>query len=123
MSGSRRSRRQDVKHGDPLRQCRGFNAKGEPVYVSFSPSAERKRLLVSERRLLCCVCSGEASEGDGAVRSGRQQHLPGVSAAFASGNRQVALPAGGKEETGENFDSDGMRAFENRGAFLSVREM
>uniref|UniRef100_A0A8C8GTK8 Sema domain, immunoglobulin domain (Ig), short basic domain, secreted, (semaphorin) 3Ga n=1 Tax=Oncorhynchus tshawytscha TaxID=74940 RepID=A0A8C8GTK8_ONCTS len=24
----RRSRRQDVKHGDPLRQCRGFNAKG-----------------------------------------------------------------------------------------------
>ncbi|XP_026772757.3 sema domain, immunoglobulin domain (Ig), short basic domain, secreted, (semaphorin) 3Ga isoform X1 [Pangasianodon hypophthalmus] len=25
----RRSRRQDVKHGDPLRQCRGFNAKVE----------------------------------------------------------------------------------------------
>uniref|UniRef100_A0A8C2Q8B8 Sema domain, immunoglobulin domain (Ig), short basic domain, secreted, (semaphorin) 3Gb n=1 Tax=Cyprinus carpio TaxID=7962 RepID=A0A8C2Q8B8_CYPCA len=24
----RRSRRQDIKHGDPLRQCRGFNAKG-----------------------------------------------------------------------------------------------
>ncbi|KAG7270543.1 hypothetical protein CRUP_025145 [Coryphaenoides rupestris] len=24
-----RSRRQDVKHGDPLRQCRGFNAKGD----------------------------------------------------------------------------------------------
>uniref|UniRef100_A0A8C1LE58 Sema domain, immunoglobulin domain (Ig), short basic domain, secreted, (semaphorin) 3Ga n=1 Tax=Cyprinus carpio TaxID=7962 RepID=A0A8C1LE58_CYPCA len=24
----RRSRRQDVKHGDPLRQCRGYNAKG-----------------------------------------------------------------------------------------------
>uniref|UniRef100_A0A8C6V9X1 Sema domain, immunoglobulin domain (Ig), short basic domain, secreted, (semaphorin) 3Ga n=1 Tax=Neogobius melanostomus TaxID=47308 RepID=A0A8C6V9X1_9GOBI len=28
-STKRRSRRQDVKHGDPLRQCRGFNAKGE----------------------------------------------------------------------------------------------
>lgn len=27
----RRSRRQDVRHGDPLRQCRGFNAKGAPV--------------------------------------------------------------------------------------------
>lgn len=27
----RRSRRQDVKHGDPLRQCRGFNAKGVAV--------------------------------------------------------------------------------------------
>uniref|UniRef100_A0AAQ4RJS3 Sema domain, immunoglobulin domain (Ig), short basic domain, secreted, (semaphorin) 3Ga n=1 Tax=Gasterosteus aculeatus aculeatus TaxID=481459 RepID=A0AAQ4RJS3_GASAC len=27
-STKRRSRRQDVKHGDPLRQCRGFNAKG-----------------------------------------------------------------------------------------------
>uniref|UniRef100_A0A8C7YHJ4 Sema domain, immunoglobulin domain (Ig), short basic domain, secreted, (semaphorin) 3Ga n=1 Tax=Oryzias sinensis TaxID=183150 RepID=A0A8C7YHJ4_9TELE len=26
-STKRRSRRQDVKHGDPLRQCRGFNAK------------------------------------------------------------------------------------------------
>ncbi|XP_064156295.1 sema domain, immunoglobulin domain (Ig), short basic domain, secreted, (semaphorin) 3Gb [Anguilla rostrata] len=25
----RRSRRQDIKHGDPLRQCRGFNAKVE----------------------------------------------------------------------------------------------
>uniref|UniRef100_A0A4W4GCJ3 Sema domain, immunoglobulin domain (Ig), short basic domain, secreted, (semaphorin) 3Gb n=1 Tax=Electrophorus electricus TaxID=8005 RepID=A0A4W4GCJ3_ELEEL len=24
----RRSRRQDIKHGDPLRQCRGFNSKG-----------------------------------------------------------------------------------------------
>uniref|UniRef100_A0A8C9SNZ5 Sema domain, immunoglobulin domain (Ig), short basic domain, secreted, (semaphorin) 3Ga n=1 Tax=Scleropages formosus TaxID=113540 RepID=A0A8C9SNZ5_SCLFO len=24
----RRSRRQDIKHGDPLRQCRGYNAKG-----------------------------------------------------------------------------------------------
>lgn len=31
----RRSRRQDVKHGDPLRQCRGFNAKGT-VMNSFS---------------------------------------------------------------------------------------
>ncbi|XP_063732870.1 sema domain, immunoglobulin domain (Ig), short basic domain, secreted, (semaphorin) 3Ga isoform X1 [Eleginops maclovinus] len=28
-STKRRSRRQDVKHGDPLRQCRGFNAKVE----------------------------------------------------------------------------------------------
>uniref|UniRef100_A0A8C7YFU6 Sema domain, immunoglobulin domain (Ig), short basic domain, secreted, (semaphorin) 3Ga n=1 Tax=Oryzias sinensis TaxID=183150 RepID=A0A8C7YFU6_9TELE len=28
-STKRRSRRQDVKHGDPLRQCRGFNAKGK----------------------------------------------------------------------------------------------
>uniref|UniRef100_A0A8C2FJV3 Sema domain, immunoglobulin domain (Ig), short basic domain, secreted, (semaphorin) 3Gb n=1 Tax=Cyprinus carpio TaxID=7962 RepID=A0A8C2FJV3_CYPCA len=27
-STKRRSRRQDIKHGDPLRQCRGFNAKG-----------------------------------------------------------------------------------------------
>ncbi|TNN74819.1 Semaphorin-3F [Liparis tanakae] len=29
QSTKRRSRRQDVKHGDPLRQCRGFNAKVE----------------------------------------------------------------------------------------------
>ncbi|XP_018608409.1 sema domain, immunoglobulin domain (Ig), short basic domain, secreted, (semaphorin) 3Gb [Scleropages formosus] len=28
-STKRRSRRQDIKHGDPLRQCRGFNAKVE----------------------------------------------------------------------------------------------
>eukprot|EP00066_Takifugu_rubripes_P011756 XP_011601022.1 PREDICTED: semaphorin-3F-like [Takifugu rubripes] len=28
-STKRRSRRQDVRHGDPLRQCRGFNAKVE----------------------------------------------------------------------------------------------
>uniref|UniRef100_A0A8C4YZJ3 Sema domain, immunoglobulin domain (Ig), short basic domain, secreted, (semaphorin) 3Gb n=1 Tax=Gadus morhua TaxID=8049 RepID=A0A8C4YZJ3_GADMO len=27
-SAKRRSRRQDVKHGDPLSQCRGFNTKG-----------------------------------------------------------------------------------------------
>uniref|UniRef100_A0AAR2LPS6 Sema domain, immunoglobulin domain (Ig), short basic domain, secreted, (semaphorin) 3Ga n=1 Tax=Pygocentrus nattereri TaxID=42514 RepID=A0AAR2LPS6_PYGNA len=31
----RRSRRQDVKHGDPLRQCRGFNAKGKAETVQF----------------------------------------------------------------------------------------
>lgn len=29
----RRSRRQDVKHGDPLRQCRGFNAKGRRIVL------------------------------------------------------------------------------------------
>ncbi|MGH0134452.1 UNVERIFIED_CONTAM: hypothetical protein FKN15_013540 [Acipenser sinensis] len=28
-TAKRRSRRQDIKHGDPLRQCRGFNAKVE----------------------------------------------------------------------------------------------
>ncbi|XP_058873293.1 semaphorin-3F isoform X2 [Acipenser ruthenus] len=28
-AAKRRSRRQDIKHGDPLRQCRGFNAKVE----------------------------------------------------------------------------------------------
>ncbi|XP_064415008.1 semaphorin-3F-like [Latimeria chalumnae] len=28
-TSKRRSRRQDIKHGDPLRQCRGFNAKVE----------------------------------------------------------------------------------------------
>ncbi|XP_069501356.1 semaphorin-3F-like [Ambystoma mexicanum] len=29
LTSKRRSRRQDIKHGDPLRQCRGFNAKVE----------------------------------------------------------------------------------------------
>uniref|UniRef100_A0A3B4AJ67 Sema domain-containing protein n=1 Tax=Periophthalmus magnuspinnatus TaxID=409849 RepID=A0A3B4AJ67_9GOBI len=37
-STKRRSRRQDVKHGDPLRQCRGFNAKGE----AQTPSRPRR---------------------------------------------------------------------------------
>lgn len=32
----RRSRRQDVKHGDPLRQCRGFNAKGQATFLCFA---------------------------------------------------------------------------------------
>lgn len=73
--------------------------------------------------------SRTSSEGNGAVRSGRQQRLPGVSAAFASGNRQVALPARGKEETGEKDDFDGLRTFEKEGenlfchVLLSVREM
>lgn len=35
----RRSRRQDVKHGDPLRQCRGFNAKGTVRNVKFFSSS------------------------------------------------------------------------------------
>ncbi|KAM6469619.1 semaphorin-3F-like isoform 2-T2 [Liasis olivaceus] len=30
-TGKRRSRRQDIKHGDPLRQCRGFNAKEQQL--------------------------------------------------------------------------------------------
>uniref|UniRef100_A0ACB8EN42 Uncharacterized protein n=1 Tax=Sphaerodactylus townsendi TaxID=933632 RepID=A0ACB8EN42_9SAUR len=34
-TAKRRSRRQDIKHGDPLRQCRGFNAKGEKKGVRF----------------------------------------------------------------------------------------
>ncbi|XP_029463444.1 semaphorin-3F-like isoform X1 [Rhinatrema bivittatum] len=29
LASKRRSRRQDIKHGDPLRQCRGYNAKVE----------------------------------------------------------------------------------------------
>uniref|UniRef100_A0A452SWP1 Semaphorin 3F n=1 Tax=Ursus americanus TaxID=9643 RepID=A0A452SWP1_URSAM len=29
LSSSRRSRRQDVRHGNPIRQCRGFNSNGE----------------------------------------------------------------------------------------------
>ncbi|XP_053148230.1 semaphorin-3F-like isoform X1 [Hemicordylus capensis] len=36
-TGKRRSRRQDIKHGDPLRQCRGFNAKEQqlPEHVQY----------------------------------------------------------------------------------------
>ncbi|XP_077185708.1 semaphorin-3F-like isoform X3 [Paroedura picta] len=37
-TAKRRSRRQDIKHGDPLRQCRGFNAKVEqqlPEHVQY----------------------------------------------------------------------------------------
>ncbi|XP_039222035.1 semaphorin-3F-like isoform X2 [Crotalus tigris] len=30
-TAKRRSRRQDIKHGDPLRQCRGFNAKEQQL--------------------------------------------------------------------------------------------
>uniref|UniRef100_A0A673Z088 Sema domain, immunoglobulin domain (Ig), short basic domain, secreted, (semaphorin) 3Ga n=1 Tax=Salmo trutta TaxID=8032 RepID=A0A673Z088_SALTR len=52
----RRSRRQDVKHGDPLRQCRGFNAKetvqfgveGSSTFLecqSRSPQATVKGIL------------------------------------------------------------------------------
>lgn len=89
------------------------------------------QFFVSELPLLRCLCSGKASEGNGAVRGGRQQHLPGVSAAHASGNRQVALPAGGKEETGEKEDFGGIRKvykewedlFCNVFFFLSVKAM
>ncbi|XP_053227743.1 semaphorin-3F-like isoform X4 [Podarcis raffonei] len=31
-TAKRRSRRQDIKHGDPLRQCRGFNAKEQQLH-------------------------------------------------------------------------------------------
>lgn len=33
LSSSRRSRRQDVRHGNPIRQCRGFNSNGECLGV------------------------------------------------------------------------------------------
>lgn len=29
----RRSRRQDVKYGNPIRQCRGFNSKGKRTSI------------------------------------------------------------------------------------------
>uniref|UniRef100_A0A8C4LUP2 Semaphorin 3F n=1 Tax=Equus asinus TaxID=9793 RepID=A0A8C4LUP2_EQUAS len=39
-SSKRRSRRQDVRHGNPIRQCRGFNSNGEcAVHHSVEPSA------------------------------------------------------------------------------------
>lgn len=44
----RRSRRQDVRHGDPLRQCRGFNAKGAKgvlVVNTLFCCAQRRHLL------------------------------------------------------------------------------
>lgn len=47
------------------------------------------------------MCSGETSERDGAVWGGGQQYLLGVSASLPSGHSQVALPEGGKEESGE----------------------
>ncbi|XP_056131498.1 sema domain, immunoglobulin domain (Ig), short basic domain, secreted, (semaphorin) 3Gb isoform X2 [Lampris incognitus] len=53
-STKRRSRRQDIKHGDPLRQCRGFNAKerraqlavqfgveGSSVFLECQPRSPR----------------------------------------------------------------------------------
>uniref|UniRef100_A0A673HNJ0 Semaphorin-3F-like n=1 Tax=Sinocyclocheilus rhinocerous TaxID=307959 RepID=A0A673HNJ0_9TELE len=55
----RRSRRQDVKHGDPLRQCRGYNAKvqfgveGSSTFlecVPRSPQATIKWLYQKEGR-------------------------------------------------------------------------
>lgn len=98
----RRSRRQDVKHGDPLRQCRGFNAKG-----GFHSGAHH--ILVLEHLVTIssslCRCSGETSEGNGAVWGGGQRHLLGMSASLPPGLRQVALPEGGKEETGEEAHS------------------
>lgn len=41
FGASRRSRRQDVKYGNPIRQCRGYNSNGEHplgnrIYASFS---------------------------------------------------------------------------------------
>lgn len=97
MFACRRSRRQDVRHGDPLRQCRGFNAKGAPGALA-SPYAPRS--AQPHHPLSVFVRSGETPERDGAVRRGGQQHLPGVSAPLPSGLRQVALPGGRKEEAG-----------------------
>lgn len=38
LSSPRRSRRQDVRHGNPIRQCRGFNSNGEcPPPPAWSP--------------------------------------------------------------------------------------
>lgn len=58
--------------------------------------------------LSCChrsfalyLCSGETAERNSAVWGGGQQHLLGVSASLSPGHRQVALPEGRKEETGE----------------------
>lgn len=102
----RRSRRQDVKHGDPLRQCRGFNAKGQRI-ILMRCSVSHTRfywflfLFQAVFMFLFYLCSGETPERDNAVRGGGQQHLPGVSASLPSSLGQVALPEGGKEESGE----------------------
>ncbi|KAJ8404569.1 hypothetical protein AAFF_G00334320 [Aldrovandia affinis] len=46
----RRSRRQDIKHGDPLRQCRGFNAKVENRLRETVPQATVKWLFQKDGR-------------------------------------------------------------------------
>lgn len=33
---SRRSRRQDVKYGNPIRQCRGYNSNGEHQHLQYN---------------------------------------------------------------------------------------
>lgn len=45
--------------------------------------------------------SGEASERNGAVWGGGQQHLLRVSASLSAGYSQVAFPEGRKAESGE----------------------
>lgn len=101
-----------MKHGDPLRQCRGFNAKG--FFLLYL-----KTTLVFPFLNICFTYfiprtasplffyrSGETSQRNGPVWSGGQQHFPGVSASLASGLRQVALPEGREEESGEELRSN-----------------
>ncbi|XP_039366725.1 uncharacterized protein LOC120388740 isoform X3 [Mauremys reevesii] len=79
---ARRVRRQDIKHGDPLRQCRGFNAQAAP---GAGPAADAP--------------GGPAGPGDAGgrgpvpVRGHRKRlHPPAVPPAAA---RPAPRPAGG----------------------------
>uniref|UniRef100_A0A8C5BYY9 Sema domain, immunoglobulin domain (Ig), short basic domain, secreted, (semaphorin) 3C n=1 Tax=Gadus morhua TaxID=8049 RepID=A0A8C5BYY9_GADMO len=58
-TGKRRSRRQDIMHGNPLTQCRGFNLKGDqlpaccsyqgPLYVTRGPHTLPRALVRCHR--------------------------------------------------------------------------
>uniref|UniRef100_A0A8C7JWJ2 Sema domain, immunoglobulin domain (Ig), short basic domain, secreted, (semaphorin) 3Ga n=1 Tax=Oncorhynchus kisutch TaxID=8019 RepID=A0A8C7JWJ2_ONCKI len=53
----RRSRRQDVKHGDPLRQCRGFNLNRDREYLKTAHGILLKSLSQSDAGLYHCLAT------------------------------------------------------------------
>ena len=110
----RRSRRQDVKYGNPIRQCRGYNSNGE---CSDCRQCSDIHLLSTSRELACALYlfyifyfptsktliyvymlfdSKQEHPGDGSVRCGGQHHLCGVSGPVSSHVSEVA-PAEGKQ--------------------------
>ncbi|KAG7276505.1 hypothetical protein CRUP_021285 [Coryphaenoides rupestris] len=95
-SAKRRSRRQDIKHGDPLRQCRGFNSKvekrlreatqfgveGSNVFLECqprSPQASVKWLLQKDgRRKILTREAGVLKTGHGVLLKGLVQADAGL---------------------------------------------
>ncbi|KAG9340315.1 hypothetical protein JZ751_021762 [Albula glossodonta] len=104
-AAKRRSRRQDIKHGDPLRQCRGFNAKvetrlqetvqfgveGSSAFLECqprSPQASVKWLLQKDgRRKLLNRERGLVKTGQGILLKSLSQSDSGVYHCLATENK------------------------------------